>query len=1166
MPADSTGTVGPPRWHAGRRMHRPKRVEHPDRRPRNFEQSRRRCGCNALHAGSMLASMSEIHPGVDVAPLDWSADGVSELVPTGTVTLLLADIEGEPHLPGSQLDATAIANLDRTLIELVREHHGVCPVDQGEGDSFLVAFARASDAVACALGLQRAPLAPIRLRIGMHTGEVSSPDGGNCVGSTINRTARLRELAHGGQTVLSGTTSDLVADLLPTDAWLNDLGTYRLEDLPRPERVVQLCHPDLHNEFPPLRTRKAVGVHGLPAQLTRLVGRVDEVAQVRGLLDVKRWVTLTGVGGVGKTRLATQVAGAVADGYPDGVWYVNLAPITDPALVPVAAARVLGLPDEPGRSTVDTIVRRIADRRTLLVLDNCEHLVDGCAALIVALLGACPALRVLATSREPIAVAGEQIWRVPPLGHSEAIELFTDRAREARPEFDINADNLAVVTEICHRLDGMPLAIELAASRVRALTLTEIVDSLHDRFRLLTGGSRIAVRRQQTMRASVDWSHALLTGPEQVLFRRLAVFPSGFDLDGAQAAAAGGEVQRYEVVDLLSLLVDKSLVVTDDSDGRTRYRLLETVRQYALEKLRESGDADAVRARHRDHYAAVAAGLDAPSVAGHERRLNQAELEIDNLRAAFAFSRENGDTGHALLLASCLQPLWRARSRLQEGLAWFAAALADRDAHPEGVDPGLCARALADRALIDAVAGITDRLDDAQKALAIARDIEDPALLARALTACGGVAAYNADLARPWLAEAVGLARAVGDKWRLAEILAWQAYVGFAGEGDPGATRAAGEEARRLADEIGDAFVSRACRWTLAAANLWQGNLEAAVGLSGEVIGESDAAHDMVSGCAAQACLAHALAHRGDTDAATAAAQASIDSAVGLSPVLVGSACSALVVATLAAGDVAAAEHARDSATQLFGASTAAIINDPTNSAQISCARGDLNAAHRLADGAASITRGVHRVRALTIRCRIEIAQGDRERAERDAHDALSLAAAIGAYLWVPDILECLASVMTGAGGNREAVRLFGAADAARGRMGAVRFVIYRTGCNSSLATLRKSMGDSEFDDAWAEGSALSIDEAIAYAQRGRGARKRPTSGWGALTPMELDVALLVGEGLSNKEIGVRLFISPRTVHSHLTHVYTKLGLSSRLQLAQQAARRGESQQDPSRP
>lgn len=311
--------------------------------------------------------------------------------------------------------------------------------------------------------------------------------------------------------------------------------------------------------------------------------------------------------------------------------------------------------------------------------------------------------------------------------------------------------------------------------------------------------------------------------------------------------------------------------------------------------------------------------------------------------------------------------------------------------------------------------------------------------------------------------------------------------------------------------------------------------------------------------------MAHALAHRGDTEAA-AAAQASIDTAVGLSPVLSGSACSALVFATLAAGDVAAAEHARESATRFFGASAAAIINDPTSSAQISCARGDLNAAHRLADGAASITRGVHRARALTTRCRIEIAQGDRHRAERDAHDALGVAASIGAYLWVPDILECLASVMADAGSNREAVRLFGAADAARGRMGAVRFGIYQAGCNSSLATLRKSMGDSEFDDAWAEGTALSIDEAIAYAQRGRGARKRPTSGWGALTPTELEVALLVGEGLSNKEIGVRLFISPRTVHSHLTHVYTKLGLSSRLQLAQQAARRGESERGPSRP
>ena len=319
-------------------------------------------------------------------------------------------------------------------------------------------------------------------------------------------------------------------------------------------------------------------------------------------------MTVTGAGGAGKTRLAVQVAGQLAGEFSGGVWYVDLAPITDPELVPTTAARALGLPDQPGRSTMDTLTRFIADRQMLVVLDNCEHLLDACAALMVALLEACPGLTLLATSREPIGVAGEVSWRVPSLSLAdEAVELFTDRARRARSDFEISDDNAATVAEICQRLDGVPLAIELAAARVRALSLAEILDSLHDRFRLLTGGARTAVRRQQTLRASVDWSHALLTEPERVLFRRLAVFLGGFDLDAAQAVAGGGEVQRYQVLDQLSLLVDKSLVVAEDSRGRTRYRLLETVRQYALEKLGESGEADAVRARHRDYYTAMAA-------------------------------------------------------------------------------------------------------------------------------------------------------------------------------------------------------------------------------------------------------------------------------------------------------------------------------------------------------------------------------------------------------------------------------------------------------------------------------------------------------------------------------------------------------------------------------
>ena len=384
--------------------------------------------------------------------------------------------------------------------------------------------------------LQQAPLAPIRLRIGVHTGEVRLRDEGNYIGPTINRTARLRDLAHGGQTVLSGVTEELVFDQLPDAAWLTDLGTHQLRDVARPERVAQLCHPDLRNEFPPLRMAKAAAPQRLPAQFTSFVGRGSQMAEVRQLLAEHRLVTLTGAGGAGKTRLAIEIAGQIADEFDEGVWYVDLAPITHPDLVAVTVARALGLPDQPGSTAVDTLVRFIGDRPMLLVLDNCEHLADACAATDAAMLGACPAVTLLATSREPIRAAGEITWQVPSLSlEDEAIELFTDRARQVRPDFAVTDENAATLTEICLRLDGMPLAIELAAARIRALSLIEIVDSLHDRFRLLTGGARTAVRRQQTLRASVDWSHALLTEPEQVLFRRLAVFLGGFDLDAAQA-------------------------------------------------------------------------------------------------------------------------------------------------------------------------------------------------------------------------------------------------------------------------------------------------------------------------------------------------------------------------------------------------------------------------------------------------------------------------------------------------------------------------------------------------------------------------------------------------------------------------------------------------------
>jgi predicted ATPase/class 3 adenylate cyclase/DNA-binding CsgD family transcriptional regulator len=1111
--------------------------------------------------------MSGSDPGADVSLVNWSDFGVNEL-PTGTVTLLLADVEGSTRLWETQPEemTAAFAALDRALSDLVAAHHGVRPVEQGEGDSFVVAFARATDAVACALELQRAPLAPIRLRIGVHTGEVQLRDEANYIGPTINRTARIRDLAHGGQTVLSGITEGLVADTLPPAAWLTDLGAHELRGVPRPERVVQLCHPDLRNDFPPLRTPKSTAAQRLPTQFTSFVGRQAEIVDVRRALAENHLVTLTGAGGVGKTRLAVQIASEIADEYADGVWFVDLAPITDPDVVPVAVMRALGLSDQPGRSTMDPLLRLISDRRMLMVLDNCEHLLDACAKLVGAVLSSCPYVTVLATSREPIRAVGEVIWQVPSLSlTAEAVDLFIVRARNVRPDFQVTDDSADTVAEICARLDGMPLAIELAAARVRALSLAEILDSLHDRFRLLTGGARTAVRRQQTLRASVDWSHALLTEPERVLFRRLSVFLGGFDLDAAQAVAGGPEVERYQVLDQLALLIDKSLVVAENTGGRTRYRMLETVRQYALEKLGESGEAHSVRTQHRDYYTNIAAALNKAAGTGPRLRVRQAEIEIDNLRAAFAWSRENSQTELALALASSLQPLWITRGRLMEGLAWFDAAFSDADAQDFAVAPAVRARALAHRAMVAAGAGADVSVEQADQALTMAREIDDPALLVDALTACGAVRVFrgpragrlmhrDAHTGKPFFSEAIERAQALADRWRLSQILAWQAFGAFVG-GDPAEACAAGEIGLEVSEAIGDRFVSRECRWLIACAHMWQGDLVGAIAKFEEVAAEASAAGDPVWMLGGIEDRVHALAYHGDTVAAAAASMASISKAGELSAwygynVDWGN---TPLVASLAAGDTAAAAKASETGGRYLSDSNQAINHSLL--AEAALVRGDLEVAQRWADNAVSVNAGFHQMLALTTRARVAIKQGQPDQAERDARQALAIGAELQAHLLVPDILECLAVLAADVESYREAARLCGAAHAIRQRIQSVRFKIYDADFEAATVALRDGLGDSEFDDAWAEGAALSTDEAIAYAQRGHGERRRPASGWSSLTPAELDVARLVCEGLANKDIAARLFVSPRTVETHLTHVYNKLGLTSRVQLAQQASR-----------
>ncbi|GAB3008307.1 helix-turn-helix transcriptional regulator [Mycobacterium bourgelatii] len=1102
--------------------------------------------------------MGETDPRADVPPVNWSEPGVSEL-PTGTVTLLLADIEGSTGLWQSCASemTTAVARLDATLSRLVDAHHGVRPMEQGEGDSFVIAFDRASDAVACALALQRAPLAPIRLRVGIHSGEIQLRDDASYIGPTINRAARVRDLAHGGQTVLTAAVEQLVVDLLPPGAWLADLGSHHLRDIPRPERIFGLYHPDLPVDFPPLRSTSAATTTAFPILLTKFVGRTREIAELARLLHEHRLVTLTGAGGVGKTRLAVQLAGQESDVVGESVHYVDLAPINDPDLVAAAIAKVFGLQDQLDRSAIDSINARIGDRRLLIVLDNCEHLLEASAAVVVALLGNCPNVRVLATSREPLRIASEVNWQVPSLGLAdEAVELFTDRARQVRPDFTVNDGNVSAVHEICRRLDGMPLAIELAAARMRAMSAADICDSLNDRFMLLTGGARSAVRRQQTLRASVDWSHSMLAAAEATLFRQLAVFAGGFDLDAVVAVCGDGVMQRYHVLDQLTLLVDKSLVQADNTAERTRYRMLETIRDYALEKLVEAGEADALRRRHRDYYTALAAGLEAPACNSFRRVVANVEADIDNLRAAFAYSRESGEPARALQMASSLLPLWEGRGQLREGLKWFDAIFDDEGVDLDAIEPALAVRALADKAVLDSLVAAFDTGKRAQRALTLARELDDPALLARSLTACGCVAGLDFESAAIYFAEASELARVTGDDWRLSQILSRQAYLA-AMQGDPAAASALGTEGADLAEALDDWPKAHICRWAIGMAQMLRADLTGAIDTCRELFAACEASSDILAMMLSLITQGCALIFRGDVAAAQEVGRSAISAGAELDAVLERAATTVLAMVAVANGDAPAARELGMKIWELPGVHRGSVAV----SAVAMCAHveGDLARAQELADEAVATLAGWHKSWALCTRAYIAADLGDHDRSRRDAQQALSILADTQSRLCLPTILECLARAAINDGGHAEAARLLGAADAVSNRTGESRLPIYQAGYEAAVEACRNGLGLDEFQAAWADGAALSDEDVISHALRGRADRKRPATGWASLTPAELDVARLVSEGLSNKDIAERLFISPRTVQAHLTHMYTKLGYNSRVQLAQEAVRQNSS-------
>lgn len=633
-------------------------------------------------------------------------------LPTGTVSFLFTDIEGSTALLqrlGDRRYAEVLEEHRRVLRAAFAEGHGQ-EIDT-QGDAFLVAFSRASDAVGTAVAAQRALMAHAwpegaapRVRMGLHTGEPLS-GGTGYVGLDVHQAARIAAAAHGGQIVLSDVTRSLVAKDLPADVGLRDLGEHRLKDLARhPLHLFQLVPSGLSCDFPPLKTLDTLP-NNLPRQLTSFVGRERDIAEIKRLLSTTCLLTLTGAGGSGKTRLALQVAADVLDQYPDGIWLVEFTPVSDPALVPQTVAAVLRVPEQPNRALSDTLVDYVQSRCMLVILDNCEHLREACARLAGTLLRKCPRLRILATSREPLGVTGETLRRVPPLAlpdtqHLESpdqlmqygsIRLFIERAASNMPEFRLTSANARAVAEICRRLDGIALAIELAAARVRTLSAAQIAARLDDRFRLLTATSATVLPHHRTLRAAIDWSHQLLAETERTVLRRLSVFIGGCTLEAAEGVCAGNGAAREEVFDLIAQLVDKSLVIAETHAREARYQMLETVRQYAHDKLEESGDARAVRARHADWYLALAEHAEAGLV-GQEQKawLDRLETEHGNLRAALEWynrTPEGADSG--LRLAASLRLFWERRNYFTEGGAWLERMIAI-----EGTPPRLRANAL----------------------------------------------------------------------------------------------------------------------------------------------------------------------------------------------------------------------------------------------------------------------------------------------------------------------------------------------------------------------------------------------------------------------------------------------------------------------------------------
>jgi predicted ATPase/class 3 adenylate cyclase/DNA-binding CsgD family transcriptional regulator len=1065
-------------------------------------------------------------------------------LPTGTVTFLLTDIEGssarwdaDPERMGP-----AVSRHYTLLDEAVVRHGGVRPVEQGEGDSIVAAFSRASDAIAAAVDAQRAIESELadefRVRMAIHTGEAQLRDEGNYFGQAVIRCARLRALGHGGQILVSRTTADLGSDTLPDGCELRDLGEVRLRDLGRREHVFQLEHPDLPHGFAALRTLDSIPTN-LPTPLTSLIGREHELVELAGLLREHRLVTLTGVGGAGKTRLAMQVSADVVDSFPDGVWWIELASLPSGDRVTGAVLHSSGGSQTPGAAAIDALVARLADRETLIVLDNCEHLLNACGDLVDTVLRACPGVRVLATSREPLGVPGELTWRIPslplpPVGQPlapesvsafDGVRLFIERARLARPHWAITTENAPAVADICQRLDGIPLAIELAAARVRQLSVEQVAAGLDDRFRLLTGGARTLLPRQQTLEASIEWSHELLDEDERSTFRSLGVFVGGFTAEAADfvASTADPTIDAYGVFELLSRLVDKSLIVASD-DGR--YRLLETMRSFALGRARAAGTLEAARDAH---LAWAHAEIERW---GFPRQILTPELdatlrtELGNIAAALEWSMRPSGT----LAIKLLRPLargWYEMGAFSEAGDWTLRLL-DHTAGDELQRAWVCAEMVN----IAVWVGHREVIAGAMEAFALADRIGEPALTSRAARAAM-VNKSMGEAAIEMLRAGQRAARDADDSSGVIE-LSLGLSVALARAGRP-------DEAAIALDEV-DAMMN----WRLPLTTLAHAVRTEIMFAKGDLRGALVLALDeppvnlpaygylVLTGvrCAAQLDDRRAL-HDLSTRAAV------------LSPFGVPGVLRHVIQASVAyaSGDTA------EAISLIQPLVTTHFVHPSTlaeNSVRIACDLASFVQEAELRDGLLS-TLPRHtpidsndRLHDLIVRLRLD----DVEDRWAAAHEALALAQIRRNRLDSIEAIEHLAAVALTEDRLSLGLALLAAVETDR----RVRGEVWRWPARAAMVTALVA------DHGPLPEVVLSLDEAIALAQRSRGGRRRPTTGWLSLTPVEIEVSRLVAIGMSNASIAERLIMSPNTVKSHLSHIFSKLGIAKRAELATLAA------------